>query len=314
MQRAAAVAIRQCMKVTKNETVLIVTDEPQRSVGMALWKEAKKVAKEALIIEIAPRESNGAEPPPPVAELMGMVDVILAPTSKSLTHTDARRRACEKGARVATLPGITEDSMKRTLSADYQRIARLSKKIAKILTKGKSAHITTATGTDLWLDISTRASHEDTGLTHKKGEYTNLPAGEAYLAPLEGKAEGMLVVDGSMAGIGLLPRPLIIEVSKGYATKISGGPQAAALKRLVKPFGKAGLNIAELGVGTNYKAKVTGLVLEDEKVLGTIHIALGDNTSMGGKVHVSSHLDGVVLSPTLEIDGKVILDNGRLTV
>jgi leucyl aminopeptidase (aminopeptidase T) len=314
MQRAAAVAIRQCMNVKKTETVLVITDEPQRPVGMALWNEAKKVAKEALIVEITPRGSNGAEPPPQIAELMGMVDVVLAPTSKSLTHTDARRRACEKGARIATLPGITQDSMKRTLSADYERIARLSKKIARILTKGKSAHIVTATGTDLWLDISTRPSHEDTGLTHKKGEYTNLPAGEAYLAPLEGKAEGMLVVDGSMAGIGLLHRPLIIEISKGYATKISGGPEASALKRLLKPFGKPGHNIAELGVGTNYKAKVTGLVLEDEKVLGTIHIALGDNMSMGGKVHVASHLDGVVLSPTLEVDGKVILDGGRLTV
>jgi leucyl aminopeptidase (aminopeptidase T) len=302
------------MKVKKNETVLVVTDEPQRSVGMALWAEARKVAKEALIVEIAPRDTNGAEPPAPVAALMGMADVVLCPTSKSLTHTDARRKACKKGARIATLPGVTEDSMRRTLSADYERIARLSKKIAKILTKGKSAHVTTATGTNLVMDISTRVCHEDTGLTHKKGESTNLPAGEAYLAPLEGKSEGMLVVDGSMAGIGLLPRPLIIEVSKGYATKISGGPQASALKRLVKPFGKAGLNIAELGVGTNYKAKVTGLVLEDEKVLGTIHVALGDNTSMGGKVHVSSHLDGVVLGPTLKIDGKLILDKGRLVI
>jgi leucyl aminopeptidase (aminopeptidase T) len=302
------------MKVKKNETVLVVTDEPQRSVGMALWSEAKKVAKEAIIVEITPRATNGAEPPAPVAALMGMANVVLCPTSMSLTHTEARRKACEKGARIATLPGITEESMKRTLSADYDRIARLSKKIAKILTKGKSAHVTTAAGTDLVMDISTRKAHEDTGLTHKKGEYTNLPAGEAYLAPLEGKTEGMLVVDGSMAGIGLLPRPLIIEVSKGYAVKISGGPEATALKKLVKPFGKAGVNIAELGVGTNYKAKVNGLVLEDEKVLGTIHVALGDNKSMGGKVHVSSHLDGVVLSPTLTIDGKVLLDNGRLVI
>jgi leucyl aminopeptidase (aminopeptidase T) len=314
MNRAAAVAIRQCMKVKKNETVLIVTDEPQRTVGMALWAEAKKVAREALIIEMVPRRTNGEEPPPPVAELMSMFDVVLAPASKSLTHTDARRRACAKGARVATLPGITEDSMNRTLSADYERVAQLSKKIARILTKGKSAHVTTATGTDIRLDISGREAHEDTGLAHKKGEYTNLPAGEAYLAPIEGKAEGMLVVDGSIAGIGLLPRPIIMEVSKGYVTKISGGPQALALKRLVKPFGMAGLNIAELGVGTNYKAKVTGLVLEDEKVLGTVHLALGDNTSMGGRVHVPSHLDGVVLSPTLTIDGKVILDKGRLVI
>jgi leucyl aminopeptidase (aminopeptidase T) len=312
MQRAASVAIRQCMKVKKSETVLVITDEPCRQVGFALWSEARKAAKEAILVEITPRKTNGAEPPPPIAKLMAAADVVFAPTSKSLTHTDARRKACAKGARIATLPGITEDSMTRTLSADYHKIAVLTKKLVRLMTKAKTAHITTPTGTDLTMDISTRAAHEDTGLTHKKGEYTNLPAGESYLAPLEGKTEGMLVIDGSMAGIGLLQRPLILEVTKGYVTKISGGPQAAMLKKITKPLGKPAMNIAELGVGTNYKAKVTGLVLEDEKVLGTVHVAIGDNASMGGKVHVESHLDGVLLSPTLVIDGKVILEKGRM--
>jgi leucyl aminopeptidase (aminopeptidase T) len=312
MQRAASVAIRQCMKVKRSETVLVITDEPCRGVGTAIWAEAKKVAKEALIVEITPRTSNGEEPPPAIAKLMADVDVVFAPTSKSLTHTAARRNACKKGTRVATMPGITEDSMSRTLSADYQKIAKLTKKLVRLLTKAKSAHITTPTGTDLVMDITGRAAHEDTGLTHKKGEYTNLPAGEAYLAPLEGKTEGMLVIDGSMAGIGLLPRPLILEVQKGFVTKISGGPQAATLKKITKKFGKPALNIAELGVGTNYKAKVTGLVLEDEKVMGTVHVAIGDNASMGGKVHVQSHLDGVLLNPTLLIDGNLVIDKGRL--
>lgn len=312
--RAASVAIKQCMKVKKSETVLVITDEPCRQVGYALWAEAQKAAKEALLVEITPRKTNGEEPPPAIAQLMASADVVFAPTSKSLTHTDARRKACKSGARIATLPGITEDSMTRTLSADYQKIAVLTKKLVRLLNRAKTAHIMTPTGTDLTMDISTRNAHEDTGLTHKKGEYSNLPAGEAYLAPLEGKTEGMLVVDGSMAGIGLLQRPLILEVTKGYVTKISGGPQAATLKKITKPLGKPALNIAELGVGTNHKAKVTGLVLEDEKVLGTVHVAIGDNASMGGKVHVQSHLDGVLLSPTLVIDGKVILDRGRLLI
>lgn len=314
MQRAASVAIKQCMKVKKSETVLVVTDEPCRQVGYALWEEAKKAAKEAIIVEIAPRRTNGAEPPEPVAKLMTHADVILAPTSKSLTHTDARRKACKKGARVATLPGITEDSMTRTLSADYKKIAVLTRKLVRMLDKAKSAHILTPTGTNLKMDLTGRKGHEDTGLTHKKGEYTNLPAGEAYLAPLEGKTEGMLVVDGSIAGVGLLPRPIIMEVQKGYVTKISGGTEAAKLKKITRPFGKPALNIAELGIGTNHKARVTGLVLEDEKVLGTVHVAIGDNASMGGNVHVQSHLDGVLLSPTLIIDGKTVLDRGRLMI
>jgi len=82
----------------------------------------------------------------------------------------------------------------------------------------------------------------------------------------------------------------------------------------VDKHGQAGRNIAELGIGTNDQAKITGLILEDEKVMGTVHIALGDNMSMGGTVSVQSHLDGLIKKPTVYLDGRVIMEKGNLLI
>ena len=70
-------------------------------------------------------------------------------------------------------------------------------------------------------------------------------------------------------------------------------------------------NVAELGVGTNDCARITGTILEDEKILGTVHVAFGNNASMGGTVKVPFHLDGVIRAPTLVVDGEVLLEDGR---
>ena len=315
LMKAARIAVNDCMAVKKGENVLIITDEPLRNVGYALWEAARDAEAEAIITEIISRQSNGEEPPPPVAELMKLMDAVLIPTSKSLSHTDARRSASKAGVRIATLPGITEETMIRTLHADYEKIAERSDKLAGIISRGSEMRITSEKGTDINLVIEGREGSSDTGLNHNPGDFSNLPAGEAYVAPLEGKSQGVVVFDGSMAGVGKLEGEVIrIKVEDGFATDITGGKGAEKLLSIMKPFGKLAFNLAELGIGTHDKALITGSVLEDEKAIGTIHIAFGDNKSMGGTVRVASHLDGVVMKPTVTVDGKEIMRDGKLLV
>jgi leucyl aminopeptidase (aminopeptidase T) len=308
IRTAALIAARDCMAIKQDEKVLILTDGPLRKIGYALWEASKQLAADAIITEIIPRRSNGEEPPPAVAELMKLVDVVLIPTSMSLSHTDARREASDKGARIATLPGITEDTMIRTLNADYYKIAERSRKIAGILHDGSIVRITTDRGTDIALSIDGRAGLADTGLNHNPGDFSNLPAGEGYISPVEGKSVGVIVFDGSMAGVGKLR----VEVIDGFDSQIDGADGARQLLSIMKPMGKLAFNLAELGIGTNDKAQITGSVLEDEKVMGTVHIAFGDNKSMGGFVKVASHLDGVIMNPSVYVDGELILEGGRL--
>jgi len=246
--------------------------------------------------------------------MMKKFDVVLCPTAKSLTHTDARRSASAKGVRVATFPGITKEVMIRGMNADYKKIAALTLKLKKRLEKTKIVHVTTAKGTDITMPIANRKIIPSKGLFHKKGEGGNLPTGEAFVAPIEGKTEGVFVADGSFAGVGILKNVIKVKVEKGLATEISGGKEAEKLWKMISKFGDKGRNIAEFGIGTNDKAKLSGMLLEDEKVLGTVHIALGDNKTMGGKVHVPLHLDGVIKQPNVYFDGKLIMEKGKLLI
>lgn len=311
---ASVIAVRDCMGATAGERVLIVTDEPLRPIGYALRQAAKDLGLEVTLVEILPRTTNGEEPPPEIADLMTKVDVVLCPTSKSLTHTDARRAASAAGARVGTLPGVTEEIMVRCMNADYHRIAARTERICASMERTKNIRVQAPAGTDMLLPVSGRRAHASSGLFREKGQWGNLPTGEAYLAPLEGQSNGVVVVDGSMAGVGVTLEPIRIVVRDGYAAEITGGSEADALRALLEPHGQDGRNVAEFGIGTNDRAILTGVILEDEKVMGTIHMAFGDNKSMGGTVRVASHLDGLVRHPTVWFDEEKIMDSGRLLI
>ncbi len=316
LQEAARAILVQCMSLRAGESVLVIVDEPSGGLGQALGSAAKELESEAALIKMIARASHGAEPPPVVAKAMLEVDIILAPTSKSLSHTQARKAACERGARVASMPTITEDIMARPMGSDFFAIRDRTVPLARILSDGSRAHVTSPRGPDLILSLEGREGHADTGILHAPGSFGNLPAREAYIAPVEGMAEGVIVFDGAMPPMGLLDKPITVVVEKGFATDISGGEGAKMLLDAIDPFGRDARNIGELGIGTNEAAgsPLTGNTLEDEKALGTAHFALGNSATIGGKVNVASHIDGIVLNPTLEVDGKTILEHGKLLI
>jgi aminopeptidase len=313
---ASIIALRDCLRLQKNESLLIVTDTELHQIGVALRAAALELGNDPIIMEMEPRSRDGEEPPAAVINAMMHSAVVVAPTARSLTHTAARREACRAGARVATMPGIRRETMIRCLGADYYSIADRTKRVTEMLTAGKLVHVTSRAGTDITLPIEGIKALASTGLIHAPGEFGNLPSGEAYLMPVESISSGVVVVDGSMAGIGSLAgkKPITIRVEHGSAVEISGGAAAKTLREKLEPLGAKAFNVAEFGIGTNDAARITGSILEDEKVMGTIHIALGNNMSMGGTVDVPVHLDGLVKSPTVELDGVLLMDRGRLLI
>ncbi|MEW6243937.1 MAG: aminopeptidase [Bacillota bacterium] len=314
MREVASAVLKQNMGAREDETVLVVADDKSEDIALAFYGEAQSLGLEAMLIQMSERQSHGAEPPAPVAAAMRASNIVIAPTTKSLSHTRARQEACALGARVATMPGITRGVMERTLAVDYTGIAEMSVQLADMLSQARHARLVSPAGTELTLTLSDRKGIADTGLLTRPGDFGNLPAGEAFIAPLETAAEGWIVVDGSIAGIGLLHTPITMGVKAGQVVSIRGGEEAQRLQELLWPFGHQAYTVAELGIGTNPGATLSGNVLEDEKVRGTVHIALGNNAFMGGQVKVPVHLDGVLLHPTLYLDGRAVIENGRLLV
>jgi leucyl aminopeptidase (aminopeptidase T) len=308
--KAARIVTRDCLGIRKNENVLIIIDETCREIGYALVRAAQEKT-DPILVEIIPRAIHGEEPPGTVAQLLKTCDVFIMPTSKSLSHTQARINANKRGARGATMPGITEQIMVRTLNANYRKIAHATKKIADRLTTARHARITTPAGTLLDLDLTKRPGHIDTGIVKQKGGFSNLPAGEAYIAPVEKRSRGSIMIDGSFAPIGALKKKVIVHVEKGKITGLSGNRK---LSTIFNSYGPKERTLCEFGIGTNPKARITGNVLEDEKVCGSIHVAFGNNLAFSGNNNAKIHLDGVVSKPTVWLDKTLIIKNGTFVI
>lgn len=305
------IVLEDCMSVKKDEKVLILTDDNKLEIGKSLYEEAKELAKEAILLVMKPRGVSGEEPPKVVAEAMKNFDVIICPTSTSLTHTNAKINAVAEGARLASMPGITKDMFEEgAITADYNEVEVLTLKFTDILTKAKKAKIVKENYV-LEMDLEGRDGIPSTGIYKKPGESGNLPSGEAYIAPLEDSVNGEMLIDGSMVGVGKLSSSLYVKIQDGKLVELTG-KDSDKLEILFD--NERNRTVGELGIGTNHAARLTGVILEDEKIYGTVHIAFGTNTSFGGTNKADCHLDGIILNPTLYLDDQLVIDEGNVIV
>ncbi|MFH1696143.1 MAG: aminopeptidase [Candidatus Micrarchaeota archaeon] len=302
--------------LNKKEKVLVICDETTFLIGKAFQGAGQKLARKSKLIEIKSLPFNGMEPPENVSKEMLKYEAIIMPVKSSLSHTKARMHASRHGARIASMPRLNYEMIQRDLKADYNKIKELSVKVKALLTKADLAEIKTELGTDIKVPLKgMKAGGSKAGFYLKPGQWGNIPQGEVYIVPEEGKTEGKFVVDASMGTIGKVVNPIEITVRKGFVSRIEGKEEAEKLKKLIKPLGKNARNIAEFAIGTNDTAKVIGVVLEDEKVLGTAHLAIGNNTSMtGGTIYSEIHLDGVFTKPTIWLDGKLFMEKGKILI
>jgi len=312
LEKAAEVVLKKCMALKEFESCLILTDENKLNIAKAFLTQSEKITKNVKLIQIPVGKINGEEPPAHVAEDMKNFNIIIMPVTKSLSWTKAREEATQAGSRVASMPGITEDIMKRCIDVPYENMKSTTAEIIKKLSTADKIEITTEAGTNLTLSVKGMEWHgNDSGIYNNPGQWGNLPSGEAFVAPVEGTTNGTAVIDASMAGVGKTEHPITIIIKDGFAVDIKGGKEAKDFKQMLDNVkSKKAFNVAELGIGTNPKAIVTGVVLEDEKVLGTCHIAFGNNALFGGTTDVPIHVDGIIKKPTIKADDKLIMENG----
>lgn len=328
------------MGLKSGEKVLVVTDAPtlddwkEKNVDKLtdftqrtlLAKTVSEIAAEGL--PECPVEfyvypsvgSHGAELGAEAAEKLKTADVLIAITSYSLSHTKAREDATKAEVRVASMPLFLADMFypKGPMSADYTKVKEETEKLSKLLTEANEATVKTSAGTDITFSLKGRTGLVDAGIFTETGAFGNLPSGEAYIAPLEGTANGKVVVEKGWH-IGLTENMTLV-FKRGKVIEVTGGDNVGdEFRKLLKPGVdeepyKSRRNLAELGIGTNPYAKRPDNVLEAEKIKGTVHIAIGDNAHMGGKISADLHQDFVLPKPDLYLDGKPVMRSGKTVV
>jgi leucyl aminopeptidase (aminopeptidase T) len=313
LARAVRAVVNDCLAVKSGEDVVVVCNPATEDLAERLREEAEAAGADGVLALMAERSGHGVEPPDTIAAAMLRADVVMAPTVQSLSHTAARKAATDSGARAATLPGVTEEMLARVMSADMAELRRRGAAVAEILTAGSEAHITCPNGSDLTLNIDGREAIPDAGELTAPGAFGNLPCGEGFVSPRHDSGGGRLVVDGVIASIGIPEEPVELTVEDGALVGATCEIGEELMRQLTEA-GSDGTRVAELGVGTNEKAILTGELLEDEKILGTIHVAFGASAGIGGEIQVPVHLDCVVMKPTLTVDGREVVRDGELLV
>ena len=306
---AAKKLILECMGTKKDEKLLIVTDEKKADIGYNFAVAGRELGLTTTFMETSSQTKG--EPPELVAAAMKEADVEFLITSMSYSHTQARIAATENGARIASMPMLTTQIAKRYLNAEYVFIKNVSIGLANMLSRGNRVRVATEKGTDITFDIRGRKGFADTGIFIEPGEFGNLPAGEAFIAPIEDCGTGTIVVDGTIAYVGMLDNNIKFTLENGRIIDIVGEESAKKVKAFLADKDEESNGIAEFGIGTNPIAKIIGHPLVDEKVWGTIHIAFGMNTSMGGTRDSNIHYDCIINEPTVWIDDVMIMEKGK---
>lgn len=272
---------------------------------------AKLLAKQASTGEIAASREII------LAGREAVADIIIALANNSTSHTRYRALACDTGTRFASLPHFDPDMFHSSMTVDWQALAARTARLVAAVNRAEWVRVACPNGTDMMICKQGRQAGGDDGLLTAAGSFGNLPAGEGYLAPLEGQSHGVMVIEWGPTR--KLDEPLRLFVEKGIVVRIEGAdPHRAKLEAKFAENANC-RNIAELGIGTNDKASRPDNVLEAEKILGTIHIALGDNSGFGGQVSAPFHEDYVFYRPTLTLvmaDGgeQVIIEDGRMLI
>ncbi len=317
MMKGARTLVGPCTNVKPGESVLIVTDRPMTSIAEVMAAAAKERGAEPVIAIIDQRASDSTEPPRPVAEAMKAAQVIFSAVSISITHTRAVKEAVAAGARAIAMTAVTEEMMvSGGLEADFPQVKVTCKAVGERMARAKTAHVTSREGTDLTFRVEGRRVNVMPCVV-EPGEFSPAPTAEVNFSPIEGSANGVIVADASIPylGIGLLKQPIRFTVRDGFIVAIEGGDpdQVATLKKAWEQQADPNVyNVAEMGIGMNPKCRFTGIMLEDEGVLGSIHIGTGTSITLGGTVKAKSHYDLIMSKPTLELDGEQLIRGGEL--
>lgn len=313
---AADVLLTVCTNAALDEKILIVTDDTSHEIAEFMWNHSTQYPNRAMI-RMTDRRMHGDEPPATVAAAMLNADVIFGCTKFSMFHTAARRNAVANGARFANMADykmsmMTEGGLFVDFIQQGARMDRLSDAI-----EGQEMHITSKAGTDITFSIAGRKAVRQYGRSLAPGQSSSPPDIETALGPVEGTANGTVVIDGGIPfpGIGVLSEEIRLDIRNGKIADISGGEMAAYLSKTMAELNDPAVYcVAEIGIGFNDRSILCNSMLEDEGVMGTLHFGFGNSLAFGGSVDSPNHLDMIFKGASIWVDGRQLIKDGDILI
>jgi aminopeptidase len=275
----------------------------------------------SVLIRCIPHEQVPEHRDAEISKKVSGGDIVVAITNQSISHLSVCKTLLRTGMRIASMPGFQLRMLNESgpLDIDYQALECLGAAVTECLAGVQDVYLSTPSGTSLRLDIGHQAVIDGTRRISQPGDFGNIPIGEVFTAPCEGSADGILVVEPGWYPD--LDIAMELRFRDGYVVELNGGGSVGnRLRELLKigseptALTKSRCNCAELGIGLNKNARAIDTILESEKILGTVHIAIGDNKGFGGTVKSDIHIDFVVPRPTLILDGVPLISNGDLNI
>jgi leucyl aminopeptidase (aminopeptidase T) len=300
-----------CAGARAGERALIVTDtaaDPE--IVAAMTTTLRALGLDVIVVQSAPADLPGDDPPAAVGAAMLEADVIFELTSVFIGSCPARRAACEKGGRYLTVPGLTWTTLRPhgPFSADFEALGEKARRLAERFDKADDFRLTSPAGTELRGSFQGRRGRPLWGVATEPGGYAAPPDVEVGASPVEGSAEGRVVVDGSLLFLGpdQLASPVELRFEAGRLVDLSGAESWRLSDALVRSEDDRLWNLAEVSIGLNPYSRPGGSALELEGIVGGAHIAVGSNVAYGGSNDARSHIDCVLLEATLELDGEQV--------
>ena len=311
LEKSTRAVLRNCFDLKPSESFLIVTDKLLAEVGETIWKTALRISKDSLLLKF----SNGTDNqlPDAVQKSLAQANACLVLTTQALDE-QTFDKARQNGSRILVLQNATRALIERTFETNYKKITNISRKISDLFSIGKSLHLQSPSGTEARLTISRIKGIAETGVVQQAGEFACLPAGEACVILNHKCINGFVTIDRIAGTKKKLANPITLNIKEGEITQIKGGQEANELRKAIRKFGPAGRRVYEFGVGTNPGVKLGNSAQEDEKTLGTIHISFGRNKTTKVHAKMVQAIKGILLKPTLSVDGKLIVENGKIVV
>ncbi len=320
-QRMVLVAkqvVGQLLALKPGETVCILrdTEEDSRPFTAILSEAARQAGAEPVSLIIVPRTVGGQELPEPVAGAFLRSSAVINLAKWAIVHSRAVSAALGAGARTCNLRGFNDGMLESPgVTTDYEPIRRNALAVDALLEQTSEIRFTTADGCDVTMQLCGRKGRAQTGFADEPGRFSGLPDGESTVAPLEGTTQGWIVNPYIIDKIGRVDEPFRMEIKDGWIVKVEGGKQA---RKLLELFDESDANArrfaSQFALGMNPDCRIIPDTREVSKRLGTLHVALGDNVSLGGDVQCGLHIDIVILNPTVWLDGKMVLENGTLFI